>query len=286
MNRTSTTTAIWLVLGSIMSVQVGAAVAKTVMHEATPLSMAWLRLGSAALVLWAWTLVSHVRRSGTDAARPPRDWRAGLAYGACLVAMNTSFYEGASRIPLGLAVTIEFLGPLAVAVAATRRAKDIAWPVLALLGVGLLGFTPTHLDPVGVFFCLVAAVCWAGYIKTAGVVGRTWTGLEAVMLACSLGGVLLAVPAIHQAGDVLLRPHVLIAGAGVGVMSSVIPYMLDMAALRTLSGRVFGILMSLEPAAAALAALVIIHEGLSLTDLAAMACVIAASIGATRSGSQ
>lgn len=283
--RTPTTSAIWLVLGSIMSVQVGAAVAKTVMDEATPISMAWLRLVSAAVVLWLWTLIAARRGSSTHQpnGRPPRNWKAGLAYGVCLVAMNTTFYEGASRVPLGLAVTIEFLGPLAVAVAATRRARDIAWPLLALAGVALLGFTPTHVDPVGVAFVLAAAVCWAGYIKMGARAGLTWTGHEAVMLACTIGGVALAVPAIHSSGDVLLRPHVLIAGAGVGVLSSVIPYLLEMSALRTLPGRVFGILMSLEPAAAALAALVIIGEGLSPTDLVAMACVIAASIGATRS---
>ncbi|GAA1390690.1 EamA family transporter [Luteococcus peritonei] len=297
MNPTPSGRGIWLVLLGIMSVQFGAAVAKDLFGVVPPLSMAWLRLAAASLALLVLLAVRRARTMSPFAGglRPPnrdiagapassgRNWPDALAYAVCLVGMNVSIYEAFARLPLGLAVTLEFLGPLAVAVLGSRRALDVLWALLALAGVALLGFTPTHLDPLGVAFSLLAGACWAGYILTTARVGRSWPGLDALALACTLGAVLLAVPAISQAGSALWRPDVLLAGAGVGLLSSVVPYSLEMVALRTITPSVFGILMSLEPAAAALAGVFLLGEMLSATDLLAMACVVAASLGSTRS---
>lgn len=310
----SNTRAIWLVLASICSVQLGAASAKTIFGHVTPTTAVWLRLASAALVMLAFTAVARARRraslrsvhlasprgdassiarsegaaagtgSPSPTARPARNWGHGLLYAAALVTMNWSFYQAFSRIPVGLAVTLEFLGPLGVAVVASRRGRDLLWPALALVGVVLLGFTPTRLDPIGVAFALVAAICWAAYIVFSARAGRTWPGSEAITLGCTLGALALAAPAISQSGGALLHPHVLLVGGAVGLLSSVIPYTLEMQALRTLPPRVFGILMSIEPAVAALFAWLVLREGLHPTDLVAMACVIIASIGATRAG--
>lgn len=281
--KTSTTTALWLVVGSIFSVQVGSAVAKTLFDAVTPLDVVWLRLVSAALALFVARRFMAVKKSTPRSPREPRIWRHLLAYAACLVGMNLSIYTAFSRLPLGIGVTIEFLGPLAVAVLGARRARDLLWPALALAGVALLGFRPQPLDPIGVALAAVAAACWAGYILTATHVGRSWQAMDALMTSCTIGAVALAVPALAHSGHTLLHPHVLLAGAVVGLMSTAIPYSLEMAALTQLPQRVFGTLMSLEPAAAALAALVLLHEGLTTTDLVAMACVVAASLGATRS---
>ncbi|MEL4504808.1 EamA family transporter [Luteococcus sp. H138] len=286
-----TSGAIWMVLAAIASVQVGAAVAKNLFGVVPPVTMAWLRIAAAAVALLLLTALGRgrtrreARRHPDQQAKPlsARSWPAGLAYATCLVGMNVSIYEAFARLPLGLAVTLEFLGPLGLSVVGSRRALDVMWALLALAGVALLGFTPTGMDPWGVFFALLAGACWAGYIVTAARAGKTWPGMDALTLACTIGAVVLAVPAIHQGGAQIVRPDVLLAGAGVGLLSSVVPYSLEMVALKSIPPRVFGILMSIEPAAAALAALILLGERLSPTDLLAMACVIVASIGATRS---
>lgn len=272
---------LWLVLAAIASVQFGAAIAKTVFGQVTPTSMTWLRLASASaalLVIWS---IRRARR--TPAARTPRSWPDGIAYALCLVGMNWCIYEAFYRLPLGIAVTLEFLGPLTVSVVGSRRARDVVWALLALAGVALLGVTPTSLDPVGVAFALAAGACWGGYIVTTARAGRSWPGLDALTFACTFGAVVLAVPGILQGGATLWRLDVLLAGAGVGLLSSVIPYSLEMRALKSIPPRVFGILMSAEPAVAALMAFLVLREALSATDLLAMGCVIAATIGATRS---
>lgn len=281
------TRAVWLVLASIASVQFGAAVAKQVFDVVPPVSMTWLRLAAAAGALALIRGVRVARRGRRtddyrDTRQEPRDWRAVTGYALSLLGMNWAIYEAFHRLNLGIAVTIEFLGPLTLAVIGSRRRLDLAWAALALAGVALLGLAPTRLDPLGVVFALLAAACWAGYILTAARVGRSWDGLDALALACGLGAVLLAVPALLAGGPALWRGDVLLAGAGVGLLSSVIPYSLEIVALRVLSPGVFGILMSLEPAAAALAALLILRERLGPLDLLAMACVVVASVGATR----
>ena len=196
--------------------------------------------------------------------------------------MNWSIYQAFSRIPLGVAVTLEFLGPLVVAVVGSRRPLDLLWAGLALVGVVVLEWSPSRLDAAGIAFALVAASCWAGYIVIGARVGPHWAGLDVLTLACAAGAAALAVPAVAEAGAVLWRPSVLAIGAAVGLLSSVVPYSLELIALRSVPPRVFGILMSLEPVAASLAALAVLGEHLGLPEVAAMACVVVASIGAAR----
>lgn len=268
---------VWLVVGSIASVQIGAAIAKNLFAEIGPTTMVWLRLTISALIL---LLIARPRLRGHSRT----DWLLLVGYGSCLAAMNWAIYHSFARIPLGLAVTIEFLGPLTVAVIGSRRLFDLVWAALALAGVALLGFSPVRPDLIGVALALLAGACWAGYIVLGSRVGRRFDGLSSLALASSLGVLVLGPFAIAGSGSTLLRPEVLMIGALVAVLSSVIPYSLELTALRTMPPRVFGILMSLEPAAAALAALAILHETLGWIEIAAMACVVAASIGATRSG--
>jgi inner membrane transporter RhtA len=199
-----------------------------------------------------------------------------------LMIMNWSIYQSFARIPLGIAVTIEFLGPLAVAVIGSRHLIDLIWVVLAGMGVALLGLSKATLTLAGVGFALLAALAWACYIMMSAQTGRRWPGLSGLAMASVVGAVVLAPPAIVEAGSRLLNPTVLALGLGVGLLSSVIPYSFELTALRRIPPRVFGILMSLEPAAAALAGMVVLSEFLNLTQWLAMAFVVIASIGATR----
>ena len=266
---------VWLVLIGIVSVQVGAAVAKALFDEITPTSMVWLRLVTSALVLAA---IARPRVSG----RSRQDWLAVLGFGVSLGVMNWAIYQSFARIPLGIAVTIEFIGPLTLAVVGSRRPRDLLWVLLAAVGVGLLGFERTGLDPVGVGFALVAGAAWAAYILLSASTGRRWQGLDGLAVASIVATALFTVPAAVSGGTSLLEPRVLALGALVGLLSSVIPYSCELVALRSLKPAVFGILMSLEPAAAALAAIVVLEELLAPLQWAAIACVVAASVGATR----
>lgn len=263
-----------LVLVAIVSVQLGASFAKELFHTVPPVSVAWLRLLAGAIVL---TIVARPRLRG----RPRSHWIV-IAYGLALVTMNAVFYLAMQRIPIGMAVTLEFLGPLAVAVLSSRRAIDFVWAGLALAGVALLGFTPGDLDPVGVGLALLAGALWAGYIVLAGPTGRHWSGVTGVAVACWIGALTLAAPTLVTASGWIGDGRVWLVGLAVGVLSAAVPYGLEMIALRTVDRGVFGILMSLEPAAAALFALLVLGEQLRPIELVAMACVIIASVGATR----
>jgi inner membrane transporter RhtA len=211
-----------------------------------------------------------------------RDWLVVLGFGLSLMTMNWAIYQSFARIPLGVAVTIEFLGPLAVAVVGSRRLTDLIWVVLAGIGVALLSLSRATLTLAGVGFALLAGLAWACYILLSAQTGRRWPGLTGLSLASMVGAIALAPPAILEAGSRLLNPTVLALGVAVGLLSSVIPYSFELMALRRIPPRVFGILMSLEPAAAALAAMIVLQEFLTLVQWLAMACVVIASIGATR----
>ncbi len=266
---------IWLVLSSIISVQFGAAIAKSLFDVVDPATMAWLRMAIAFPLL---LLIARPRLRG----RTADEWRHVLIYGLTLGVMNFAIYQSVARIPVGLAVTIEFLGPLAVAFTGIRRARDVLWIALAGVGVALLGWSPMVWDWVGIGCALLAAACWAGYIVTSIPVGHTWQGVSGTAVGSAVGVLLFAVPGIASSGPAVWQPHVLGLAALVAIMSSVIPYGLEMVALRRIKPSVFGVLMSLEPAVAAAAALIVLGEMLNFAEFAAMACVIVASIGATK----
>ena len=267
-----------LVLVGILSVQLGAAIAKSLFGEISPTAMVWLRLVTSALVLAA---IARPRLNG----RSGRDWLVVLGFGASLATMNWGIYQSMARIPLGLAVTIEFIGPLTLAVLGSRRARDLVWVLLAGLGVALLGFQRTDLDLLGVLYALLAGTAWAAYILLSASTGRRWDGFDGLAVASVVAALGMTLPALLAAGTSLWDGRILLIGALVGLLSSVIPYSCELVALRTLRPAVFGILMSLEPAAAALAAIVVLREHLAPVQWLAIACVVAASIGATRSGS-
>lgn len=268
--------AVWLVIGGIFSVQSGAAIAKDLFPLVPPTAMVWLRLATSAVIFMA-----VVRPRFTGRTRP--DWAVALGFGVSLLVMNWAIYQSFARIPLGIAVTIEFLGPLAVAVTGSRRRSDLAWVALAGVGVALLGVSRTSLSLTGVLFALLAAAAWAAYILLSAQTGRRWSGISGLAVASLVGAVVLAPPAVLEAGSTLLRPEVLLLGLAVGLLSSVVPYSLELVALRRIPPRVFGILMSLEPAAAALAGMILLSEFLSGSQWLALVCVVAASVGATRS---
>ncbi|HRD62382.1 MAG TPA: EamA family transporter [Nocardioides sp.] len=268
---------IWLVLLGILSVQFGAAVAKTLFDEVSPTTIVWLRLVTSAVVLVA---IARPALRG----RTRIDWQVMLAFGLALGLMNWSFYQAMARIPIGLAVTIEFIGPLTLAVFGSRRARDLIWVALAGLGVVLLGVQPGALNWAGVGFALLAAATWAAYILLSAQTGRRWQGVDGLALASVVATLLLSPLTFGQYADQLVDARILLLGALVGLLSSVIPYTCELVALRSLRPAVFSILMSLEPAVAALAAFVVVGEVLEPLQLVAMACVVVASVGATRSG--
>jgi len=266
-----------LVLVGIGSVQLGAAFSKQLFDVLDPTAMVWLRLLTSAVIL---LVLTRPRVAG----RSREDWLVVLAFGAALALMNWSIYQSFARMPLGLAVTIEFLGPLTVAVLGSRRWLDAGWAFLAGFGVALLGLRGEGLTTGGVAFALLAAASWAAYIPLSAATGRRWPGLSGLAIASVVGTVALAPFAVAIGGSTLLEPRVLAVGLLVGLLSSVIPYSCELVALRTIPPRVFGILMSLEPAAAALAGMIVLHELLTPVEWLAIACVVAASVGVTRRG--
>jgi inner membrane transporter RhtA len=266
---------VWLVLIGILSVQFGAVISKGQFGEIPPVGMVFLRLMTSSLILLAFV---RPRLRGHSVS----DWRPVLALGFALGAMNWAFYESFARIPIGAAVTIEFWGPLFLAAVGSRRPRDLVWVGLAALGIALFGAGPIKVDGVGFGLALIAGGCWALYVLSTAATGRRWTGVEGLAVASTIAMLGIAPFAVVAAGQLLLEPRLLALGALVGLLSSVVPYSLEMVALRTLPPRVFGILMSLEPAVAALVAAVLLGEFLAPLQLLAMACVIGASVGATR----
>lgn len=262
-----------LVLGGVGSVQFGAAIAKTLFDDLGPLGTVGLRLGFSALVLlvaWRPRLRGHAREDG----------RLVVLFGLALGTMNASIYEAFDRIPLGIAVTLEFIGPLGVAVAGSRRALDLLWVVLAAAGILLLAGSAGDLDALGIAFGLLAGIAWAAYIVLSARVGRRFPGGGGLALAMLVGAVVFAPAAVADAGGALTHPGLLAAAAGVAMLSSVIPYSLELEALRRMPARVFGVLMSLEPAAAALAGLLLLGQGLRTREVVAIGLVVLASAGA------
>jgi inner membrane transporter RhtA len=265
-----------LVLGGIASVQFGAAFAKTLFDEIGPGGTVFLRVAFAAIVLMAVSRPALRGRSGAD-------WRLMVAFGFVLVAMNLSYYESLNRIPLGIAVTFEFVGPLGVAVAGSRHALDLLWVGLAAAGILLLSdFGTADLDRLGVALALLAGCFWAAYILLSAQVGQRIPGGQGLALAMAAGALMLAPVGVGDGGAKLIGVEVLAIGFAVAILSSVIPYRLELEALRRMPAGVFGVLMSLEPAAATLAGFLVLGEELATRELVAIGLVVAASAGAAR----
>jgi inner membrane transporter RhtA len=287
-----------MVLSGIVSVQLGAGLAAKLFADLGPAGVTGLRLWWSALILAA--VGGRPAAQALRAVITRRAWRdlaVVLAFGVVLGVMNFSIYQSFARIPLGVAVTIEFLGPLVVAVASSRRPLDAAWVVLAGVGVVLLteggagrAGSASEAGPVlglstqlaGVGFALVAAACWAGYILLSRATGRRFGGSSGLVIAMVVAAVLLTGPAIAAGGPVLARPSLIAVGLAIGLLSSVIPYRLELEALRRVPTRVFGIWMSLEPAVAALIGLALLGETLLARQWLAIALVIVACAGAAR----
>jgi inner membrane transporter RhtA len=263
------------VLGAIVSVQGGAALAKGLFPALGATGTAGLRIGLSALMLLV-------------AFRPPltrlnaAQWRVIVPFGIALGTMNAVFYLALARIPLGLAVTVEFTGPLAVAVYGSRRALDLLWVAMAAGGIALIApWGGSGPDPLGILFALMAGVCWAIYIVLGGRLSKLVTGGAAVSAAMAVATLTILPVAIAGGGLARLTPPLFASAIGVALLSSALPYSLEMIALRALPSRTFSILMSLEPAVAALAGLVFLGERLFGTQWLAIVLVIVASIGAT-----
>ena len=263
-----------LVLIGILSVQVGSALAKHLIGAVGGYGTVALRLVFAAgVLLLVWRPSLRLER---------RAWTVVCGYGAVLGLMNLCFYLALARIPLGITVTIEFLGPLAVALAGSRRWLDVLWALLAAGGVFLIMEGGGTFDLVGFLFALGAGICWGLYILLGVALGRHTRQGNGLALGMAIAA-LVAVPVgIVDAGMALLEPWILAVGLGVALLSSVVPYSLELEALRKMPPRVFGILMSLEPAVAALIGFVILSEALHWSQWLAVLCVVAASLGATR----
>ncbi|EDY43593.2 EamA family transporter [Streptomyces sp. SPB074] len=268
-----------LVLAGCVSVQFGGALAVSIMGRTGPLGVVAIRLTVAALVL---LLFCRPRLRGHSRA----DWGTVIAFGVAMSGMNALFYQAADRVPLGLAVTFEVLGPLVLSVVASRRLVNFLWALLALLGVFLLSGTGlSDIDPVGVAFALGAGAMWAAYIVFSARTGRRFPQADGLALAMAVGAVLILPFGIAQGGTTLAVPSTLALGAGVAVLSSVLPYTLELIALRRIPAPAFAVLMSLEPAIATLAGFLVLHQDLSRIEGLAVALVIAASMGAVRTTS-
>jgi inner membrane transporter RhtA len=259
-----------------VSTQVGAALAKGLFDDLGPGGTTFLRVAFAAVLL---VLVARPALAGHSRG----ELLTAALFGLALAGMNLCFYEAIDRIPLGIAVTIEFLGPLGVAVALSRRRLDFMWVVLAAVGIALFADRGEGgaLDTGGVLFVLAAAGFWAAYILLSARTGRAFPGGAGLSLAMIVGSVLLVPVGVADGGSALLEPDLLAAGAGVALLASAIPYTLELEALRLLPTGVFGIFMSLEPAIAALAGWIVLSQGLGVRDVVAIALVVAASAGAS-----
>jgi inner membrane transporter RhtA len=272
--RSKQASSVGLVLGGVVSVQVGAAIATTLFDELGPLGSVLVRVFFAAAVL-----VAAWRPRVRDLT--PESLRLIAMFGVALAAMNSCFYESLDRIPLGIAVALEFVGPLGVAIVGSRRTLDLAWAALAAGGIVLLSPAPGgSLDALGAGLALLAGAFWAAYILLAARVGQALSGGTGLALALAVATAIMLPVGIPEAGAELLDPELLAIGLAVALLSSAIPYSLELEALRRLPAGTFGVLMSLEPAVAALAGLVILGQDLSATEVAAIGLVVAASAGA------
>lgn len=263
------------VLLAIISVQSGAAIAKTLFPSIGAAGTASLRIGISALILMA-----VYRPKLTKLTK--EQWKFVIPYGLCLGAMNLVFYFAIERIPIGLAVTLEFIGPLMVAVLGSKRAVDFLWVLLAAVGIVLIApWTTNGVDILGAALATLAGAFWAAYIVLGGKISQKMDGNEAVATGMLLAACLVVPFGIFGGGLEGLTPKFLGMGIALALLSSAIPFTLEMKALGRLPARTFSILMSLEPAAAAICAFIFLQEYLSFNEILAVVFVVAASAGST-----
>jgi inner membrane transporter RhtA len=271
-----------LVAGSAVSVQFGAALATQLFRRVGPAGAVTLRLVLAALALLAFNRPT-TRRLRSISHRW-RDLAVATGFGLVLGAMNLSFYEALARVPLGVAVTVEFVGPLAVTIGGSRRRSDVLWAVLAgagvflLAGGGLLGGVH-RLDLAGIGFAALAGACWGGYILLNAATGRRFGGTSGLAIAMAVATCAVLPFGIVQAGTRLLGPVALGIGTVVALLSSVIPYSFEIVALRRVTPRAFGILLSMDPALAAIAGLIVLGQHLGGSEIVALVLVVVANAG-------
>jgi inner membrane transporter RhtA len=265
-----------LVLCAIASVQFGSAIAANLFAEVGPAGAVWLRLVFGTIILlalWRPRMRGYTRRQLALAC----------VFGLVLGFMNLSFYSALHRIPLGIAVTLEFVGPLTVAVAGSRRPIDLLWVAIAAAGIIALTQGDAHdLNALGVGFALLAGALWGTYIIVNARVGQAFEGGTGLALAMCVSLVVILPFGIAQGGSQLLEPRSLALGAAIGLLSSAIPYSFETEALRRIRPSVFGVLMSIEPAMAALAGFIVLGQNLSARQTLGMALVVVASVGAAR----
>jgi inner membrane transporter RhtA len=263
-----------LLLLSILSVQLGAAIAKGLFHLLGSGGTVFLRVGLAAII---YMIMARPRLRGYTW----REYAWVVLFGLVIAAMNSLFYASISRIPLGIATTLEFIGPLSVSLVGSRRPSDLLWIVLAAAGILLL--IPIQgsiaLDPLGVVLALLAGAGWAAYILVNVHVGRAFPGTTGLALSMSVAALVLLPFDIGNVTPLLHNPTPLLLGLGVAVLSTVIPFALELEALRRISARAFGVLMSLEPAIATLIGFVVLGETIAVRALFAMLLIIVASCG-------
>lgn len=272
--------AVGLVLIGLVCQEVGASIAVLLFPSVGAIGMVSVRLGFSSLVLLA---IARPRLRGYSRS----DWLTVIVFGVALALMNALFYEAILRVPLGAAVTIEVLGPLVLSVLMSRRPSSWLWAVLAGVGVVLLGQGSFgELDPVGVAFTFGAAAMWAVYIVLSGRTGARFARLDGLAIAMTIGAVITVPFGVASAGLALAHPAILLIGLAVALLSSTIPYALELIALRRLHSAPFSILMSLAPAIATAAGLLILGQHITGIAFVAIALVIVASIGAVLSASR
>ncbi|MGI8780526.1 MAG: EamA family transporter [Solirubrobacteraceae bacterium] len=271
-----------LAVASMTTIQFGAALSEPLFDRIGPAGLVALRLTLAALMLWPFVRPRLRGRTRADVC-------AAVALGAVSGVLTLAFFEAIARIPLGVAVTIEFLGPLGVALAGSHRARDVAWVLLAGSGVALLTLgdgAGEPLDALGVAFAGVSAGCWAAYILLTKRVGARWAGLEGLSVSLVVAALVTLPVGLAGAGVELLEPDLLLAGIGLALLIPLLPYVFELIALRRLPAALFGVIMSLEPAIAALLGFLILEQRLAASGVVAIALVSVASAGATVSSGE
>ncbi|GBQ61931.1 transporter EamA [Ameyamaea chiangmaiensis NBRC 103196] len=263
-------------IGGVASYQVGASIAKALFPIFGPVGTVGLRIGFAAIIL---LLVWRPWRSVSLPGTLKRDI---ALYGVAMGMMNLFFYLTIARLPIGIAVALEFLGPLALAISGSRRLLDLFWAAIIVAGLGLLlrpGSSGASLDPLGVFYGVLGAAMWAAYILTGTRIGGRLSAPQTATLGMTVGSIVL-LPCILSAAPVAWHhPHALLSAVFVAVCSSAVPYMLDMMAMRRLSARDLGVLFSLDPAVAGFSGWLLLGESLSGWQCVGISLIIIASLG-------